>query len=313
MFFFSFGYCLAQPDTLTKKHALENYVKLNYENDFFNATDRYYTQGISLNITLPFIKYSPFSYALISLNKKAFNYYSLQLDQDCFTPKSIRHTGIYYDERPFSAVFFVSHLLTSINSTKKRSLQTQLDLGIIGPCAKCKEEQMGIHKALENIQPLGWENQIQNDYILNYRLTFENGLVNKKYLELMGNIKARLGSLYTDVGLGIHMRIGLFSPYFNNLGLEKNSTQRKFKCYIIFKANSKLVAYNATLQGGLLNKNTNYVLSYKQIIRTVFDGSAGIVLAYKRISLEYSRTYITPEFYGGLDHGWGKCTIAVCF
>ncbi len=164
-----------------------------------------------------------------------------------------------------------------------------------------------------NIQPLGWEYQVKTDYIINYRAKLEYGLINTPHLELMGNVVARLGTLYTDGTLGLQSRIGFFNPYFNNLGLEKNATNRKFKLYGVFKVNTTFVGYNATLQGGLFNKESVLKISDHNINRVVIDGLAGVVIAYKRFSLEYSKMVITPEFKGGLSHGWGKCAILICF
>ena len=300
-------------DTIISKPKLENYIRLNYDNDFFSATDRYYTQGINLTLVHPIIRYSPISWSLIKLNEKALNYYGLIFTQDCFTPRSIRYDTINYLERPYAATFFVSHFLTSINSTKKTLLQTQVDLGFIGPCAKCEEEQKAIHKALVNIRPLGWENQVKTDVIINYRAKFEKGLLIQKNFEFMANTSMRLGSLYTDLGLGLYMRLGFFSPYFNDLGLQKNAIKNKFKLYGVFKINSKIVGYNATLQGGLFDNKSVLTVPNNKVNRFVGDGLAGVVIAYKRLSLEYSKTILTPEFRGGLFHGWGKCVITVCF
>ncbi|PBQ32171.1 hypothetical protein CNR22_10425 [Sphingobacteriaceae bacterium] len=306
----------SQNDSLSKP-VLENYFGFNYDNDFFSATDRYYTQGIQLTFIHPIVRYSPFSYALIKLNKRALNYYGFHAKQDVFTPKSIRYKGgsVYYGERPFTAIFYISHSLTSINSSKKLLLRTQLDLGILGPEALGEEEQKGIHKALDNIQPLGWENQLSTDYIINYNVKAERGLSLKKNREAMVSLNARLGTLYTDFGMGLNFRFGIFSPYFDNLGLEKTSAKRKnsFKLYGVAKANGRFVVYNATLQGGLTNSGNIYQLPASSITRGVADLSAGIVMAYKNFQLEYTKVYITPEFKGGVDHGWGRCLITVCF
>ena len=314
--FTGLGYS-AQSDSQTKPH-LENYFSLRYDNDFFSATDRYYTQGIVLSFIHPVVRYSPFSYSHIKLNKKnALNYYGFHAEQDVFTPRSIRYKSgaVYYGERPFTAVFFISHSLTSINTSKKLLLRTQLDLGILGPEAKGEEEQKGIHKALDNIEPQGWANQLSTDYIVNYNVRAERGILNKKHAEFIVALTARLGTLYTDAGMGFIFRIGIFSPYFNNLGLEKNAALRKndFKLYAVAKANGRLAGYNATLQGGLTNRGNTYELPDNAISRAVADLSAGIVVAYKRVSLEYTKVYITPEFKTGLDHGWGKCVITLCF
>ena len=232
----------AQSDSL-KKPVLENYFSFNYDNDFFSATDRYYTQGIRLTFIHPLVRHSPFSYALIRLSKTALNYYGFHVEQDVFTPKSIRYMGgaIYYGERPFTAVFFVSHSLTSINTSKKILLRTQLDLGILGPEAKGEEEQKGIHKAIDNIEPLGWENQLSKDYIINYSVKVEKAILSKKNRECMTSITARLGTLYTDIGLGLNLRFGIFSPYFNNL------VSKKPQCFV--KINLRFMQWQKQMAG----------------------------------------------------------------
>jgi hypothetical protein len=304
-------------DTTVLQQETESYFRFMYENDFFSATDRYYTQGIQVSFVHKLVKYSPFSKTLISLGKNARNYYGIQAEQDCFTPRSIRHEEIFYGERPFCATAFVSHSLRSLDPVKKQSLNTQLDLGAIGPCARCEDEQKAIHKALVNIYPQGWEHQIHNTIILNYRTSFEKGIVNTRHFELMGITAARLGTLYTDLGLGVHLRLGKMNPYFNNLGLSKSPWKKygnqRFLVYAFLKANARLIGYNATLQGSLFDHSSPYTLASGTVSRVVIDGMGGVVIAYKRLSLEYSKAYITPEFKGGLDHGWGRCVITVCF
>ncbi len=311
-FIFFSSVFLAQTDSLALKIKQESYFKFNYENDFFSQTDRYYTQGILVSFIHPIVKYSPFSRTLLKLNKNAVNYYGIHAQQDCFTPKSIRIDTIMFGERPYTGTVFISHSLNSLSKEKRLLLQTQLDLGGIGRCARCEDEQKAIHKALLNIRPLSWEYQLANDYVINYRTKLEKGIIYKKNFELMANANFRLGTLYTDLGTGLNVRIGFFDPYFNNLGLSKDPASRKFKIYGIIKANAKLVGYNATLQGGIFSKDI-YVIDANNVERFVFDGTAAIVVAYKRFSLTYSRTYITQEYHTGVDHGWGGIFLAVAF
>ena len=320
IFLFFFIFCLnllfcQNNKSLKDTIQLESYFGLQYENDFFSATDRYYTQGIQFSLINKIVKYSPLRYLLIPINNKATNYYGINVEQDCFTPKSIRYDTLNYLERPFAATFFISHTLNSLFPQKKMALSTQLDLGIIGPCARCEDEQKAIHKALVNIRPLGWENQLKTDYIINYKLSFEKGIINQKHIELIGKSTIKIGSLYTDMSIGVTSRVGYMSSYFNNLGMDRFSKQRKsnFQCYGILRGGLKLVGYNATLQGGLFNEKSIYTISDKRIERIVVDGMAGIVISYKRIGLEYSKFYISKEFFEGIDHGWGRCVIIYSF
>ena len=172
---------LAQPDT-TKLQGLENYFKINYDNDFFSATDRYYTQGTYLDLIVPFIKKLPTSRLFIPLTGPSRNYYGLRIRQDCFTPRSIRHDSIYFGERPYGGAICISSYLTSVSTEKQQRLTTGFDIGVIGPVAKAAETQKTIHRWLKNIQPLGWEYQLRQDFILNYNLYFEQGIfVRKKF------------------------------------------------------------------------------------------------------------------------------------
>ena len=309
-----FSFCVfSQPLTVADSTTqLENYIRFNYENDFFTATDRYYTQGIQLTVVHPFIKYSPLSKTLIRLKNATSNYYGATLEQNCFTPVSIRHEEIFYNERPFTGTFSLAHQLTSLNYNKQIALKTQLEIGGIGKCARCEDEQKAIHRALVNIQPQGWEYQLSNDIILNYKIGVEKGIINTNYFQTIAQTSVRLGSLYSDVSAGLNVRVGLFTNYFKNLGLQKNyinaSKLSKYKIYVVVKSNAKAVAYNATLQGGAFNNNNVYTLNANQITRVVYDASAYIVLAYKHFSVEYGYAYTTKEFENGVDHGWGKCT-----
>ncbi|MCW3077927.1 MAG: hypothetical protein JWO32_2536 [Bacteroidetes bacterium] len=306
-------FALAQQDSLNRELVKNNrYFSFIYDNDFFSATDRYYTQGVIVELVMPFIKKSPFSKTLIGLNKKAQNYYGLRFEQDCFTPISIRIDTLNRLERPYTGTFVMRHFLTSIDPLIKTRLATQLDIGIIGPCAKCEEEQKGIHKGLDNIAPLGWENQLSQDVVLNYNVSFEKGISSHKYLELIAFADARAGTLYDDAGGGLHLRFGKMNSYFKHLGVIKNAQENKLQLYFTVKAKGKAVGYNATLQGGPFS-NSIHTIAADKVTRGVFSSYFSVVLNYKRLSIEYARTYLTKEFETGVDHGWGRCNITVCF
>lgn len=291
----------------------ENYFRYNYDNDFFSATDRYYTQGVRLELILNPLRKNPVSKLLPRINKTARNYYGIAFERDGFTPRSIRHDSIYYGERPYAGISFLSSFLLSIDKEKQQRLYSQLDLGIIGPASLGKEEQQYIHRKLKNIQPLGWEYQVANDVVVNYTLQYEKGFLMRKHVEFIGMMEARAGTLYDDVSMGGTLRIGKMHGYFDNLGLSKDGSHNKFQCYIFLREKVKAVGYNATMQGGAFNKSSVYTLRVGEISRVVGTAYVGIVIAYKRVSIEYTKAYITQEFISGLSHGWGHCNISVCF
>ena len=301
----------SQTDSVPKT---ESYFKFYYDNDFFCQTDRYYTQGTRPEMIMPVFKYSPVSKLLIRAKKTARNYYGIAMEQDGFTPVGIRHVGIFYGERPYASVCYLSNFLISIDKEKKLRINTSLDIGLIGPNGKGEEEQKAIHKSLVNIQPLGWEYQIANDYVINYDLLLEKGLLVKKHLEIMGLAGFRVGTLYTDISEGVLVRAGWMNSYFENLGMFKHSEHKKaFRCTLYARGELKAVGYNATMQGGFFFRKSIYTIPDKDIERVVATGSAGIILSYKRFSVEYGKAYISPEFKNGLDHGWGHVVISTSF
>ena len=318
LFFILICFCAqtsqAQNDTVVKN---DRYYHHNYENDFFNSTDRYYTQGVYLEFVLPLFRKTLLANTLIPLHsksgKKIQNYYGISTERIGFTPRSIRHFGIYYGERPFAAVAYLTHSLVSICPEKTLRLTTRIDLGFMGPNVRGAEEQKAIHYALNNIQPLGWENQIENDYVVNYNISMEKGLLNTKYLEITGIAELRAGTLFDDIGVGSMIRVGWMQPYFNNLGVTRNKAARKFQLYGYARGKIKAVGYNATMQGGMINHNSIYTIPASDIYRDVESVYFGIVVGYKRLSLEYARAFISPEFKGGVCHGWGRIGVNHCF
>lgn len=296
--------------------ATENYVRINYDNDFFTATDRYYTQGTSIEYINSFLARSPFSYTLLRAGKT--NYFGIAVTQNVYTPKSIDADSILYGERPYSSTLYFSNFLISLNPERKLRLTTQLDLGIIGPAAGGGAAQIAIHRALPNNgKPMGWQYQIANDAVVNYNTQIEKGIVNTQYFELIALSKLRLGTLNDDLSAGAMFRVGLLHPYFESLGLYRNADKKRninnFQIYLFAKGTGTLVGYDGTLQGGIFNRKSPYTLPAADVSRLTASIYAGAVFSYRRISIEFAHIYGTPQFKGGLYNSWGHCNLTVAF
>jgi lipid A 3-O-deacylase len=161
----------------------DHFFRVVYDNDLFSGTDRYYTQGVIIEMSVPALSAWPLSKILVPLNKLANNYYWSAFEQDCFTPKSIRRDTVNRFDRPYAALLYYSRYLLSMNDRRKQRLSTRLDLGVIGPLAGGRETQTAIHRATNNDEPLGWQHQLKNDLLLNYSLAIEQGLLVKRFFE----------------------------------------------------------------------------------------------------------------------------------
>jgi hypothetical protein len=302
--------CAQAQDSLLK----DRYYRHNYDNDFFTATDRYYTQGVYLEFIFPAFRKLLLSKTLIPLSRHALNYYGVSLSRIGYTPTSIRHFGEPVPgERPYCAVLYLSHSLVSMDPARRLRLSTRINTGFIGPNLLGEDEQIAIHTALGNILPIGWEYQVENDYVLNYEAGIEKGIFDSKCFTVTGLAEARAGTLSDDVSAGSMIRVGYMQPYFSNLGITRSKAARKFQCYLFFRGKIRAVAYNATMQGGVINHNSTYVVPASDVERLLGTASYGMVISCRKLALEYSLASITKEYKNGKNHAWGRVGVYVCF
>jgi hypothetical protein len=292
--------------------AQDRLLRLNYDNDYFSATDRYYTQGVRLEWMAPVFQKSPVNFVLLKHKVASKVYAGIAIQRDGFTSQGILIDTIPVGNRPYAATMFLSNFRIELNRELHTKLYSQFDLGMMGPVVGGKEEQTAIHRSIGDVLPQGWKYQMSNAVILNYTAQFEKGVINQPYFNATGIGQARLGTLYTDCSAGAMLRAGWMNGYFDNLGITTASGSRKFQVYGYTKAMGKVVGYNATMQGGMFTDNA-YTIGRSDINRVVGQIFYGVVVSYKRFQLEYGKANITQEFKTGLTHGWGHCVISACF
>jgi lipid A 3-O-deacylase len=282
-------------------------ISFSYGNDLFIGSDRYYTQGIYLELKMPFAKRSPLSRVLLPAQRDAINEYGLAIAQDVFTPYTILRESITPGERPYCAVLFLSHHLMSWDAGTKTTIETSLDLGVIGPAAMGEEMQTGIHTAIDDALPRGWKHQLRNDLVLNYSFIYEEGLIVTKHFTFLAGCKTRLGTLYDGAGISFGIKAGKPGSFFSP------APAGGFHWNVFGSGGVHAVGYNATLQGGMFNRTSEYMLSGDEISRVLLRGEAGIKIQYKKVQFIYSYDYISAEYDEGLDHGWGHFQLTVVF
>jgi hypothetical protein len=276
-----------------------HYFRFTYENDFFRGADRYYTQGIQAEIVAPGLKHIPLMRLLVR-PRYAYATYGLAFCHAGFTPTSIQSDNILYGDRPFAGYLAASLFATATDTINNQRFSSRLTAGIIGPAAGAGEMQSYIHRSLgNNIDPHGWQHQIQNDIIINYQLNYEKQLFrynNLLAISALGKLYA--GTLNTRANFGITLCAGQLSPSYR-------TRSKPFSIIAYTTPSVSAVGYNATLQGGLFNRTSPYTISANGISRIIFQNHFAVVITYKRLQLEYSLDYITKEFTTGKHHGWG--------
>ncbi|MCY7353275.1 MAG: lipid A deacylase LpxR family protein [Cytophagaceae bacterium] len=285
----------------------EKYIRLHYDNDFFTASDFYYTQGYSFEVVHPALKKNPLSKALLRL-KGGTTKYGLAFEHFGFTPTNIGRSEILYNDRPFASCILLKSFAISVDTVRRTRLSAVLSTGGIGPVAFGEGMQKTIHRWINGVEPLGWRNQIQNDVLINYELNHEKLLYQNRFFSLNTNAQVRVGTLNDKAQVGFTLMAGKFNSPFGPVVLARKN---RFQLYIYNQPLVSFVAYDATLQGGLFNRSSPYTLRSSEINRVTFQNNVGIVLKTKKIYLEYYQSLLTREFKTGMPHRWGGFRIGV--
>jgi len=277
-----------------------DYFRWHYDNDYFTASDYYYTQGYNFELVAKALAKNPINVLLIKPKTSQLKY-GLSFEHIGFTPTSILSNDILYGDRPFAAAVMLKSFVISTDTLKKTRLSSSLSIGIIGPGAFGRETQAGIHKWVDDDEPLGWQHQIKNDVLLNYELAHETQLLKlNEWLALNSDARLRLGTVNTNISGGLNSVFGKINSAF---GAVKN--EKKFLIYGYAQSRVSLIGYDATLQGGIFNRSSPYTIPNSDISRVTLQHNFGVVMQFKNIYLEYSRSEISREFKSGNPHRWG--------
>lgn len=285
-----------------------SYFRFNYENDYFAATDRNYTQGYSFEFGSPVLKKNPINHLFLK-PKNTIHKYGLAFEHIGFTPKNLSSHEIQVGDRPYAAAMMLKSFDIAIDTQRRLRLVSSFNLGVIGPIAIGYEIQSGIHAAIDGVEPSGWKYQIENHVVLNYEIAIEKQLINiNNQFNLQTNTYARLGTLFTNASIGLNANLGNL-----NNGFGSPNPTKKFKWYVYGQPLVNAIAYDATLQGGLINDKSVYTIPKSDIEHFTFQVNYGLVLQFGGMYLEYSRAYLTKEFSTGTKANWGGVHVGVSF
>lgn len=286
----------------------KRYFRFNYDNDYFASRDQDYTQGYSFELVSPKMKNNPITYFLIKpLHTE--NKFGISIEHIGFTPFNIKNPTIEYGDRPFAATIMLKSFAIATDTIRNSRLISSFNVGLIGPGAFGKEMQVAIHEATGNTIPEGWQNQIRNDVVLNYEVSYEKKLLRYRNLfSVSSNTRLRIGTLFTNAGIGLTTTFGLINSPFS---IPK--TKQKFAIYGFAQSMVNAIGYDATLQGGIFNKKSPYTIRNSDVERLTAQANYGLIIQTRTLYFEYTRTLITREFKPSFSSKWGGIKIGFRF
>ena len=286
-------------------------LRVIFDNDIWNNTDYYYTNGLAIELIMPLAKNSPINKILLGTKSTDIELNGFSIRQNMYTPTNPDVTEILNNDRPFSAFLTVGQFRETYNFEKKLHIKSALDIGVLGPASLGGTIQTGLHTE----EPVGWKNQIQNSFVVNYFVEMEKGILQTQNFEFNLKGSTNVGSLFNKAGGGFSLRVGRFIPVYQGpiKFMAKAGKNSPIQFWFFAKGMTDFVLYDATLQGGLFTNKSPYTIAGNELNRFIFQASAGIAIYSRSFGIELENFYLSPEFKGGRSFGWGRIKLVAAF
>lgn len=285
--------------------SLNRFIMLHFDNDIFAERDLYYTNGIGLTIIHPAIGRLPLTRYLPGLGRQSVNLYGLHLEQKMYTPDIPEALEVDPNDRPFAGVLSLHFFRQSHLQANQLRLFSEFQLGSLGPLSMAERVQRHIHDK----EPTGWIFQIPNNLIANLNLSLEKDMYTTPFSVFGLRTGLKAGTLHTRISSGMYFSLGQNKQPDTKAGIHAVTItplpENSWQYWVFGSLDARWVYYDATLHGGLFNRNSPHQFSRDQTASLVWQAELGFMLRYLQYGLQFSYTYVSPEFNGGKDHYWG--------
>lgn len=201
-------------------------ILASWDNDILAGSDDDYTNGLQVGWVSGYLKdyedgplpgfMARGAQALPGLrdaDRQRFISYSLS--HRIFTPGDLETSEPIEDDLPYSAILTLT--LTTGAQSERHMDAANLTIGIVGPAALGEEIQNGIHSMIGSTEVQGWDNQIDNELLINvgwehrYR-ALAWGDVGGWRSDVILQGGATLGNLMSQLTAGVGLRFGWNLP-----------------------------------------------------------------------------------------------------
>ena len=273
-------------------------VYLTMENDVFLQQDNDYTHGTALNII--------------------DNNWHYMFSQMMYAPSDLRRKDHIKGDRPYCGMMIGGIGYEFFKDPKSPwSHYGEIDFGMIGPSARCKQTQTFIHKILDCKKPMGWDNQLHDEFVVNGQWWTKYNYYATDWVAIVPKVGVAAGTIQDFAEIGCDIKIGwnirktanndiLFSaPSF-----ESRSWKDKLSCYAFAGVSERYYLYNHILEGSLFgHKDDGLDVDTRPFVA---EGRCGIVLQYDKFYVTWYGVFRSHEFkhqkhrpdYGGICLGY---------
>ena len=270
-------------------------LSLTAENDVFakNNTDHNYSHGSKITYSSDYV---PTLFGLYEFSDKFLvgesNKFDFTIGQYMYTPDDINATELIVDDRPYAGVLYGEFAYMKYDHLQLSRLGYMI--GVVGPASYAQETQTWIHEMTDSDIAQGWDNQLNNELLLDVSYQYKLRLLKERYGDIIGHCGGAVGTAHTYANGGLEMRLGYNVPDDFGRALAEPLPRLKksvFSLYTMAGIDARAVAWNITLDGNIFSDSHSVEKE-----PFVADMYLGIGSGFGRFHAEYYYTYRTEEF-----------------
>ena len=272
------------------------YYAARHDNDMWNVpigSDRYYSSGLFGSRT---VVEQPtahlFSDALLQRGRFR-EIRGWQVTQRIYTPAVLTEERLQPDDRPFAAFATLTRQRGIASPGGGFIVRSDWQFGILGKYAAGELVQNTWHRMIPFAEEvMGWQHQVKPDLVINYNPSLRLRILGGSKMRAYFGTAVRLGTLFTDIQPDVRVEVEPLGP------------TQQVALVVFGELRGRFTAYDATLRGGLLNRDARYRNRFEpNAVRGLLD--LGGHLSWGRFFLEAGVRHATREAAGFGLHGYG--------
>ena len=270
---------------------------LKVENDYFCGTDDNYTHGMELGWYI--------DEGDLDTDRLRLGYGISQL---IYTPRFIRDSYHQLYDRPWCGILTIYR--ETWEKRGKEVVRNRIEAGVLGPAARAGQTQEWFHDLIGAAQPMGWENQLPNEPVLNFYHErryplWQQDLFKDFKIGMEGIYGGTLGTTFINVNSGMGFKCGYnIPPYSLPSGIDPKRRHSRFFTYMMGELKGIMVMHNATIGDSFFRSRNQSDINLESVVG---EYRYGLVIGYGDYSLALILCRRSAEFKEQMDGGmdWG--------
>ncbi len=304
---------------------------LFFDNDIFDSTDEYYTNGIKLE-WLSAVRgaeagKTPWWRKLPFVRSAAYEHYNLAFafGQAMYTPSNISLPDPPLDDRPYAGWLYANFDVVAKNA--RRMDLVRVGLGVVGPSAGAEDTQNAVHKLISSRNDEGWDTQLADEpgLVLHWHRrwrTLEHRTPRGWGFDVVPTVGVDLGNVSTRATFQAEIRLGYNIPTdFGTAVLQPGAeilttdsdteaSPHRFRFYVMVMPYGWVVGRNIFLDGNTWEDSRSVD---KETL--VGGAAAGFAVSIGRFELTFANIWRSDEFatQANSNQAYGDLTVSWAF